>query len=48
MTAALGYVPMPASVIDLVEKTWARELTERRRKLWPTDKRAQKRNREGT
>ncbi len=39
---ALGYVPMPANVIEMVEKTWSRELTdESGRKLWPADKRAE-------
>jgi phosphate transport system substrate-binding protein len=38
----LGYVPMPANVIDLVEKTWSRELTDAAgQKLWPADKHAQ-------
>ncbi len=38
----LGYVPMPANVIELVEKTWARELSDASgQKVWPADKHAQ-------
>jgi len=38
----LGYVPMPENVIDLVEKTWASQLTDASgQKIWPADKHAE-------
>ncbi len=38
----LGYVPMPANVIELVEKTWSHEMTDASgQPIWPADKRAQ-------
>jgi phosphate transport system substrate-binding protein len=38
----LGYVPMPANVIELVEKTWSHEMTDASgQRIWPADKRAQ-------
>ncbi len=38
----LGYVPMPANVIELVEKTWSHEMSDASgHKIWPADKRAQ-------
>ena len=38
----LGYVPMPANVIELVEKTWSHEMTDASgQRVWPADKRAQ-------
>ena len=38
----LGYVPMPANVFELVEKTWSHEMSDASgQKIWPADKRAQ-------
>ena len=35
----LGYIPMPASVVDLVEKTWEKDLKDGGgQKLWPASK----------
>lgn len=35
----LGYIPMPASVVDLVEKTWEKDLKDSGgQKLWPASK----------
>jgi phosphate transport system substrate-binding protein len=35
----LGFIPMPPSVVDLVEKTWEKELKDAGgQKLWPADK----------
>jgi phosphate transport system substrate-binding protein len=35
----LGYIPMPASVVELVEKTWEKDLKDAAgEKLWPADK----------
>ena len=40
---ALGYIPMPANVVDLVEKTWERDLKDAAgEKLWPVIKTALK------
>ena len=37
----LGYVPMPANVIELIQKSWARELTDASgQPIWPADKHA--------
>jgi len=39
----LGYIAMPAGVVDLVEKTWEKELKDGTgHKLWPADKQAMK------
>ena len=39
----LGYIPMPTSVVDLVEKTWEKDLKDDAgHKLWPADKQAGK------
>jgi phosphate transport system substrate-binding protein len=35
----LGYIPVPASVVDLVEKTWEKDLKDAGgQKLWPASK----------
>jgi phosphate transport system substrate-binding protein len=37
----LGYVPMPSTVVDMVEKSWEREVTdEAGGKLWPAERHA--------
>jgi phosphate transport system substrate-binding protein len=39
---ALGYVPMPAAVIGLVQKSWAHDLTDASgQPIWPADKHAE-------
>ena len=39
----LGYIPMPTSVVDMVEKTWEKDLKDDAgHKLWPADKQATK------
>ena len=39
----LGYIPMPAGVVDLVEKSWERDLEDAAgAKLWPVTKTALK------
>jgi phosphate transport system substrate-binding protein len=39
----LGYIPMPMSVVDLVERTWEKEIKDAAgRKLWSGDKQALK------
>jgi phosphate transport system substrate-binding protein len=39
----LGFIPMPTSVVDLVEKTWEKDLKDASgQRLWPADKQAQK------
>jgi len=39
----LGYIPMPAGVVELVEKTWEKDLKDAAgHQIWPADKHAQK------
>jgi phosphate transport system substrate-binding protein len=39
----LGYIPMPTSVVDQVEKTWEKDLKDSGgQKLWPANKQAGK------
>jgi phosphate transport system substrate-binding protein len=39
----LGYVPMPSSVVDMIEKSWTSELTdENGGKIWPAERHASK------
>jgi phosphate transport system substrate-binding protein len=35
----LGYIPMPANVVELVEKTWEKDLKDASgKKVWPAGK----------
>jgi hypothetical protein len=35
MAQKLDYVPMPMSVVDLVEASWAKDITSNGKPVWP-------------